>query len=103
MKPLVFDSEAEAELRGAIEWYEEERAGLGDEFWSEVQQVLRLIGEHPSLGGKISRVRIQGSVRRLLVRRFPYFVIYRERPDHLQVIAVAHQSRRPGFWRRRVG
>ena len=103
MKPLVFDSEAEAELRSAIEKYEQERVGLGDEFWAEVQQVLRLIGEHPDLGGTISRVRIQGTARRLLVRRFPYFVIYRERPDHLQVVAVAHQSRRPGYWRSRVG
>lgn len=86
MTPLVFDSEAEAELRGAIKRYEEERAGLGDEFWSEVQQVLRLIGERPRPGGNISRVRTQGSACRLLVRRFPYFVIYRERPDHLQVL-----------------
>jgi hypothetical protein len=41
-------------------------------------------------------------VRRVPVRRFPFFVIYRERDEDLQIIAVAHQSRRPGYWRSRA-
>jgi hypothetical protein len=43
----------------------------------------------------------RGTARRVLVRRFPYFVIYREWSDRLEIVAVAHQSRRPGYWRSR--
>ncbi len=101
MTPVRFDSEAEAELRAAISWYERERAGLGDEFWSEVQHTLSLIGEHGEIGGPITRVRVRGIARRLPVRRFPYFVVYRERAEFVEIVAVAHQSRRPGYWRSR--
>jgi len=100
VKPLRVDQHAEAELKGAISWYERERAGLGDELWAEAQQALRTIIEHPDVGGKVRRVRIRNA-RRLPLRRFPYFVVYREHPDYLEVIAFAHQSRRPGYWRAR--
>ncbi len=101
MKPLRIDGEAEAELRATISWYEDERPGLGDEFWTEIQQTLAMIVDHPSMGGRIQRVRVRGEVRRLPVRRFPYFVVYRDRPDSIEVVAFAHQSRRPGYWRDR--
>ena len=101
MKRVRFDSEAETELRAAIVRYEGERAGLGDEFWSEVQHALHLIEERPELGGRVTRIRVRGVARRFPVRRFPYFVIYRERADDLEIVAVAHQNRRPGYWRSR--
>ena len=101
MISIRFDSEAEAELRAAIGWYEQERAGLGDEFWSEVQHILELIQRHSEIGGRITRVRVRGIARRLPVRRFPYFVVYRERADAIEIVAIAHQSRRPGYWRSR--
>ena len=103
MKPLLIEPEAEAELRAAIKWYERERVGLGDELWSDVQQALRMISENPSIGAAVQRIRVPGGARRLPVRRFPYFVIYRERLEHIQIVAVAHQSRRPGYWRVRDG
>lgn len=96
-----FDSAAEAELRAAIAWYERERAGLGDEFWTEVQHTLSLIQEHHEIGGRVARVRVRGVARRLPIRRFPYFVVYRHREDLVEIVAVAHQSRRPGYWRAR--
>ncbi|MBP88756.1 MAG: hypothetical protein CMJ64_18930 [Planctomycetaceae bacterium] len=40
--------------------------------------------------------------RRYLLERFPYFVVYRETEEKLQVIAIAHGKRKPGYWRRRV-
>lgn len=97
-----FDSAAEAELRAAIAWYERERAGLGDEFWTEVQHALSLIREHHEIGGRVARVRVRGVARRLPIRRFPYFVVYRHREGLVEIVAVAHQSRRPGYWRSRV-
>jgi plasmid stabilization system protein ParE len=103
VKVVRFDSEAEAELREAIVRYERERTGLGDESWSEVQEVLHLIEEYPEIGGRVTRVRVRGVARRIPLRRFPYFVIYREGVGDLEIIAVAHQSRRPAYWRSRVG
>jgi plasmid stabilization system protein ParE len=97
-----FDSEAEAELRAAIARYERERPGLGDEFWTEVQHTLSLIEEHCGIGGRITRVRVRGVARRVPIRRFPYFVVYRDRNDFIEIVAFAHQSRRPGYWRSRV-
>lgn len=50
MKVVRFDSEAEADLREAIVRYERERTGLGDELWSDVQEVLHRIEEYPEIG-----------------------------------------------------
>jgi len=82
-------------------WYETERVGLGRELWDELQHTLDLISEHPAIGGVVHRVRIRGTARRVPLRRFPYFVVYREHVDHVEVIALAHTSRRPGYWRSR--
>jgi toxin ParE1/3/4 len=96
-----FDPEAEAELRAAIMRYEGERSGLGDEFWTEVQDTLALIEEHHEIGGRVARVRIRDVARRLPIRRFPYFVVYRDRGEFIEIVAIAHQSRKPGYWRSR--
>jgi toxin ParE1/3/4 len=40
--------------------------------------------------------------RRALLRRYPYLVVFRELPDCIQVFAIAHGSRRPGYWFRRL-
>jgi len=100
-KALRTHNEAEAEIRAALMWYETERVGLGRELWDELQHTLDLISEHPAIGGVVHRVRIRGTARRVPLRRFPYFVVYREHVDHVEVIALAHTSRRPGYWRSR--
>jgi hypothetical protein len=41
-------------------------------------------------------------VRRLAVRRFPYHVVYAEAAQELRVLAIAHDRRKPGYWRKRV-
>jgi hypothetical protein len=41
-------------------------------------------------------------MRRVMLHRFPYFVVFRELPHKIQIIAVAHAKRRPGYWRGRV-
>jgi hypothetical protein len=37
-----------------------------------------------------------------LLKKFPYLVVFREYPDHLFIVAVAHGHRRPGYWRKRL-
>jgi toxin ParE1/3/4 len=41
------------------------------------------------------------NTRRVLLKKFPFSVIYRPEPDGIVIFAVAHQSRRPGYWRGR--
>ena len=76
MKPLAVDDGAEDELRAAIIRYEADRPGLGAQFWDEIQRTLELIRQRPGIGEKVRRLR--GIARRFPVRRFPYFVVYRE-------------------------
>ena len=93
---VVFHEQAEDELREAAMYYASRREGLGVEFIAEVRSATRILHEHPRLGHAISR-----RVRRLLVRRFPYAVIYRVEAGRLFILAVAHLKRRPGYWRER--
>jgi len=98
-KPIRTHEEAEAEIRAALSWYENQRPGLGRNLWDELQHTLGLISDHPAIGSIVHRVRVRGTARRVPLRRFPYFVVYRERADHIELIALAHTGRRPGYWR----
>jgi toxin ParE1/3/4 len=100
MKPVRPNDEAEAEFRRYIRWYEEESVGLGDRLWSEIQAAVALISTHPSIGQAVQRVR--GAVRRVPLRHFPFLLVYREYADHLEVVALAHTSRKPNYWRGRL-
>jgi toxin ParE1/3/4 len=101
VKRLGVDPAAEEELRATVAWYEMQRRGLGTRFFTEVGQVLDLILRHPGIGSPVPRVRAEYGTRRVPLRRFPYFVVYREQGEEIQVVAVAHASRKPGYWRHR--
>ena len=101
MKRLSIDPAAEEELRAAVAWYEMQRQGLGAQFFAEVGRLLDLILRHPGIGSPVPRVRAEYGTRRVPLRRFPYFVVYRERDEDVHIIAIAHISRKPGYWRHR--
>jgi hypothetical protein len=95
--PLILLPEAEEELAVAAAWYERERPGLGEEFFDEVVRAL-------DQSVPLAVVDEDHIVRRVLLRRFPYTVVLLEVPENGPlVVAVVHQSRRPGYWRDRVG
>jgi toxin ParE1/3/4 len=95
--------DAEEELATAVSFYEGERPGLGGEFWDDAQKIIALIADNPAIGGVVSRANTSLTVRRMPLRRFPYFVIYRERGAAIEIVAFAHMSRRPAYWRERSG
>jgi plasmid stabilization system protein ParE len=97
-KSLVIEDAAFAELREATAWYAERRSGLGSEFFDEVLETLELIQHFPALGAVVPRVSPKRRVRRLPLRRFPYSIVYRDEETEIQVIAVAHHRRKPGYW-----
>ena len=92
-----FLAPAEEEMTEASEFYEAESAGLGMEFLNDVQRVIDTLREHPKLGQAVG-----GGFRRALLRRFPFSLIYSEEPNVILIVAVAHQRRRPGYWRERI-
>jgi plasmid stabilization system protein ParE len=94
---IRISEEAEAEMADAARWYERHRAGLALEFLAAVETAVARIEENPRIGSRPPGVRDE-DVRRVFVRRFPYHVVYIELPDRLQVLAVAHDRRRPAYW-----
>jgi len=96
MTRVRFLLEAEEELAAAAVFYDDTSPGLGGEFLAEIQRTCRLIASDPESGRELSAV-----IRRRLVRRFPYAVLYSRDGDNILVVAVAHQRRRPGYWQGR--
>ncbi|MEW6114544.1 MAG: type II toxin-antitoxin system RelE/ParE family toxin [Thermodesulfobacteriota bacterium] len=96
MSELRIHPLAEAELGAAARFYEAQLGGLGEAFLVEVGRCFARARQSPDLGAPC-----YGRFRRLLVRRFPYAVVYEVLPDSVLIVAVAHQRRKPGYWRRR--
>jgi plasmid stabilization system protein ParE len=97
-----FEDEADAEYQAAGRWYEGHRTGLGIEFLDAVDAAVRQIADLPHAGTRLPRVPATLPVRRVPVRRFPYHVVYLETPVAIRVLAVAHDRRRPGYWKSRL-
>jgi toxin ParE1/3/4 len=95
MKPLVIDEEAAQELDEAIRYYETRSPGLGVDLAAKVSDAFLRIQRNPGFYPHHKQTRIQ----KYLVRRFPYTVFYAEFDDHITIVAVAHQKRRPDYWR----
>lgn len=84
---------ADRELNEAAQYYELESSGLGFSFLKEVERCLQLIADHPDAGTILG-----GSVRRRLLRRFPYALLYKVKPTGIRVLAVMNLKRRPAYW-----
>ena len=95
--PMDLLPEAEADLVAGRKWYEQQRAGLGDEFIEAVDELLSRINAMPELYAVV----LQG-VRRAKLRRFPYLAYYRVLADRIELIAVLHGGRDPRVWQGRA-
>ena len=83
----------ERELNEAAQYYELERVGLGSAFLNEVQRCVVSISEHPESG----RI-VLGGIRRRILRRFPYGLLYSLKADGIRILAVMNLKRRPAYW-----
>lgn len=92
-----FHPEAELELYAAADFYDREGPGLGSDFLEEVDRALRGAIELP----EASPLGL-GLTRRLVLQRFPYSVMYYVSHREIVVSAIAHQCRRPYYWRDRT-
>jgi plasmid stabilization system protein ParE len=88
--------EAASDVEEAYRWYERASHGLGDEFLEAVRSALDLVSERPEQFPVVYR-----STRRVLVRKFPYSLLYRIEPGAILLVAVFHAKRDPRVWRAR--
>ena len=94
---LEFLPEAQAEVECVTGDYEARVPGLGVRFREEVESVCAAIVQHPLLWRERP-----GGYRRVNLPGFPYYVAFVLREDHVLVIAVAHGSRHPDYWKSRM-
>ncbi len=90
---VIFSKYAKQELEDAVHYYELEYTGLGKGFREEVRMAALRIVEYPQAWSTE-----RGDVRKCLLHRFPYKLLYSIEEDHVFVIAVAHQHRKPDYW-----
>lgn len=91
-----FHPEAEREFIEAIEYYESIEPGLGFDFSLEVHSAIQSIVSHPN-----AWLLLADEIRRRLVNRFPYGVLYSMEQGDIIILAVMHLRRRPGYWKNR--
>ena len=99
---LRYHPDARAELRAAMHIGEEERAGRGIALQQLVRRVERRIRRVPRSAPRWARLRAHFEIRKSVVRKTPYLVIYAILPDQIVVVAIAHTRKAPGYWRDRL-
>ena len=87
---------AVAEARAAWQWYADRSTQAAAAFVDELDHAMAQIAEAPTRWP-----RYVGLTRRYLLHRFPFLVVYRERDGEIEVVAIAHGHRRPGYWQAR--
>jgi len=93
-----FHSEAESEHLESVKYYESRRAGLGARYLQEFDDVMARVLERP-LSFRVERY---PDIRRAFLKAFPYQLVYRVVGVDVQILAVAHTRRRPGYWSGRL-
>jgi len=93
---VEFHPLAAEEARFAERWYREQNEAASGRFQRELERAIERLSEQPGAGSPYLI-----DTRRVFLRRFPFCVVYRVRGGHLEIVAVAHARRRPGYWRAR--
>jgi toxin ParE1/3/4 len=96
MMPIIFHSEADQEVRDAVDWYDREATGVGAEFLDELGASARIVAAPEAFGI------LSDDVRCHRLHRFPYGILYQIQPDRVFVVAVMHLHREPDYWKDRV-
>jgi plasmid stabilization system protein ParE len=95
---LTYTHEALQELADAVKYYRACRDGLGREFYHRVEAAEEDIVNHPEASRALG-----GPYRRRLLKQFPYGLIYHQpEAGWIEVVAVMHLHREPGYWRKRL-
>ena len=95
--------EAKREVITSSEWYETQQAGLGGAFVLDYESIIEHMRKFPETGSLVTtEVKLRYEIRQFLFNRFKHSLFTVVLPEELVVVAVAHQHRRPGYWRKRL-
>lgn len=89
---LIFRDKVAEEIREAYEWYEKQRAGLGDKFLDELEKAFMLLKSNPQYFSFVYKSR-----RRLIIKKYPYKIIYEIFDRNVVVFAVRHSKQKDKF------
>ena len=93
---LIVHRLAIREINKVADRYGKISSEIEDRFLVAVEHAFQRVREHPEIGEELVR-----GERKLLLKRFPYKLIYRPHPGSIFIVAIAHHKRREGYWRRR--
>ena len=91
-----FHPEARLELLESVSYYESQQLGLGQRFLDSVSDAVHRILVHPEMYRSISN-----SCRQCRLPRFPFGLIYRIKEQRIEIVALMHLHRKPGYWKDR--
>lgn len=95
--PVYVHPEAVAEAQAATQWYRQRSPLAADAFLVEIDRAIEKIAENPGIWP-----RYVASTQRFLLKRFPFSVVFRLTPNRVEVVAIAHGRRKPGYWKGRL-
>ena len=102
MKPVSLSPETVAELIEAASWYKTRQPGLAVKFLQEIDQAQQAIQSRPLSFPRLANTDVDLVVRRALLPRFPYALVFLELQTEIRVLAVAHAKRHPNYWLNRL-
>jgi toxin ParE1/3/4 len=97
MMPFGFHPDARSEFLESVRYYQHQQSGLGERFLEAVRDAIQRVCDRPLLYRSI-----EVNVRKCHVVRFPYGIIYRLKDGKIEILAVMHLRRKPGYWRDRM-
>ena len=102
MRRIAFHAAAAEEAEQAADWYSKEALVLGLDLERELGKVVDLLRHEPIPSTPYPRISSKLGVRRLILKRFPFDLVFVEREESVVIVALAHHARRPGYWRARL-
>jgi plasmid stabilization system protein ParE len=102
VKPVSLSPEAVAELIEATSWYETRQPGLAVKFLQEIDQTQQAIQARPLSFPRLANTAVDLEIRRALLPRFPYALVFLELQTEIRVLAIAHAKRHPDYWLNRL-
>ncbi len=96
MMEYVYHAEAVDEYREAVSHYNNISGTIANQFVINVEQTIALIREQPNAWMVVSK-----NIRRSIVKGYPYSILYSEYSEKIYILAIAHQKRKPNYWKKR--
>ena len=93
---LRLHKDAKVEINEAADYYDLKSPGLGGVLLDDIEEGFARIREYPD-----AAVEVATGVRKLVLAKFPFTIVYSPRPDAIRILAIAHQRKRPYYWRSR--